>query len=115
MKKLHKVKKSRKFCNAQGPVDAAMQFASHYGLIVKANAMTSRRGKKNCWHVMFNDSKTGARILDWWPTNGTWFCKRTGERGKSKDAEEVVQIAYAATRCDDAKPVAAREEHLGAI
>jgi len=81
---------------AGGAVDAAMGIAGSYGVAVVANVMTSRRGKKNCWHVMLNDSKTGARLLVWWPTNGTWFCKRTAERGKSKDAEEVVQLAYAA-------------------
>ena len=73
-----------------------MDVASIYGVAVVANAMKSRRGRANCWHIMLNDSKTGARLLEWWPTNGTWFCKRAGERGKSKDATEVVQIAYAA-------------------
>ena len=45
---------------------------------------------------MLTDSKTGTRLLDWWPTAGTWWSNRTGQRGKSKDAAEVVEIAYAA-------------------
>jgi hypothetical protein len=42
------------------------------------------------------DEETDKRLLEWWPTNGTWWCKQTREKGKSRDAEEVVQIAYCA-------------------
>lgn len=50
-------------------------------------------GLQNTWHWMFNDGESGLRILDYWPTNGKWWCRRSGEKGICKNVMEAVEIA----------------------
>lgn len=73
-------------------VDEAANIATAFGIDVKANPVHHGR-TQNTWHVMLTCEETLTRLLEWWPTNGKWWCKLTGERGTSKDPEEVVQLA----------------------
>ena len=43
-------------------------------------------------HVMIEDEATGFRLLNWWPTNGTWTDQRGG-KGKCDDVDTALYLA----------------------
>jgi hypothetical protein len=56
-------------------------------------ASVARWGRTSTLHVQFNSWATGERLLDWWPGNGTWLRRHTGERGSEDDWREVIALA----------------------
>lgn len=51
----------------------------------------SKKGKGESYHFMFDFD--GRRVLDWWPTSGTWWSPTDREKGKSTDYIHVVNLA----------------------
>lgn len=45
------------------------------------------------YHWMFNDAATGARILNYWPGNGKWWCPEDNTRGTVKYPWEALEVA----------------------
>ncbi len=45
------------------------------------------------YHWMFNERDTGKRVLDYWPTKGTWWSRATDERGTAADPWEALEVA----------------------
>lgn len=58
-------------------------------------AMTWRRVKTHgieIAHVLIDDLH-GTRLLEWWPSNETWYARSDGTRGKCPDIDAAVWIA----------------------
>lgn len=88
-------KKRNRVEKVRGEIEPTREIAAAYGM--ELNVKPLHVGKwHNAWHFMFNDADTGKRLMDWWPTKGTWRCPITGETGSTVDVEEAVQTAYAA-------------------
>ena len=43
-------------------------------------------------HVMIEDAQTGQRLLNWWPSNGTWTNTKGG-KGKCDDVDTALYFA----------------------
>lgn len=53
--------------------------ASRHGLSLRVSE--PRQGDTITYHWMFDDLKSGVRVLDYWPLTGTWRDPRCGEMG----------------------------------
>lgn len=70
------------------------ELASRRGMELRANRVVcSRTRGTETFHWMFNDGATGRRIVDYWPTNGKWWCQQNGERGTVLDPLEMIEVA----------------------
>jgi hypothetical protein len=45
-------------------------------------------------HWMFNDRTTGHRLLNYWPSTGTWIIERNGQRGRGASPSEALMLAF---------------------
>lgn len=61
-------------------------------------------GRLSAYHWQLHDGTLAHRILDYWPTNGKFWCPRTGEKGWCKDPLQIVEMAskFAATMFQEA-------------
>lgn len=79
-----------------GRINEAIAISQAFGVFVRISPVSTKAGVQGTWHCMFED-ESGNRLLDWWPTGkGTWWCAKSGERGRTLDAEEAVQLAHSA-------------------
>ncbi|HZV08013.1 MAG TPA: hypothetical protein VE999_23215 [Gemmataceae bacterium] len=37
--------------------------------------------------------------MDYWPSSGTWWARRTGERGETRDAWQALELASKLAGC----------------
>ncbi|MGE3804362.1 MAG: hypothetical protein AB7K24_06795 [Gemmataceae bacterium] len=44
-------------------------------------------------HWMFNDSESQLRLVDWWPSTGTYQCPQSGKQGTQTYEDDVLRIA----------------------
>ncbi len=65
--------------------------ADFHGMIVVVNSCRAKNGESEFQHVMINNGVTGKRLLNWWPTKGTWWDGKS--RGITKNVEELITIA----------------------
>lgn len=74
----------------RGGREAALALARGLRLIV--NAVMVAKKYLATYHWMFDDER-GRRVLDYWPTNGTWRAPHSGRKGKAKDPYEALEVA----------------------
>jgi hypothetical protein len=70
----------------------ALHKARAVGMELSCNASTLSNGKES-YHWMFHDVDSGQRIVDYWPSTGTWYCPSSGERGKESDLARFFALA----------------------
>lgn len=68
--------------------------AALQGLTLRVSEITSGTGSgRLCLHWQFNLADTAVRVLDWWPSTGTW--RGRGRSGKAESAWDALSAAAA--------------------
>ena len=84
------------------------------GLKFRASKFNSKKRGGYNWHLLFDDG-FGRRVLEWWPTSGTWWCKLDKTRGKADDYRAVIDLALAKAGRRASPDIATMDRHLDAI
>ena len=67
------------------------------GIRLRISFTTTKRTSTPHWQ--FGDGLTKETLLDYWPSSGTWWARRTGERGETRDAWQALELASKLAGC----------------